>query len=65
MGLRKGTSCFYGEKVALFVLSYKDSQNWAVIHDLRIEHRGRVAQIDHLLINPKKHFQATPLRSNE
>lgn len=31
--------------------SYKDSQNWAVIHDLRIEHRGRVAQIDHLLIN--------------
>lgn len=31
--------------------SYKDSQNWAVIHDLRIEHRDRVAQIDHLLIN--------------
>lgn len=31
--------------------SYKDSLNWAVIHDLRIEHRGRVAQIDHLLIN--------------
>jgi hypothetical protein len=31
--------------------SYKDSQNWAVVHDLRIEHRGRVAQIDHLLIN--------------
>lgn len=30
---------------------YKDSQNWALIHDLRIEHRGRVAQIDHLLIN--------------
>lgn len=30
---------------------YKDSPNWAVIHDLRIEHRGRVAQIDHLLIN--------------
>lgn len=31
--------------------SYKDSQNWALIHDLRIDHRGRVAQIDHLLIN--------------
>lgn len=31
--------------------NYKDSQNWAVIHGLRIEHRGRVAQIDHLLIN--------------
>lgn len=30
---------------------YKDSKNWAVIHDLRIEHRGRVAQVDHLLIN--------------
>ena len=30
---------------------YKDSKNWAVIHDLRIEHRGRVAQIDHLIIN--------------
>ena len=30
---------------------YKDSQNWAVLHDLRIELRGRVAQIDHLLIN--------------
>jgi len=31
--------------------SYKNSPNWAVIHDLRIEHRGRVAQIDHLIIN--------------
>lgn len=30
---------------------FKDSPNWAVIHDLRIEHRGRVAQIDHLIIN--------------
>lgn len=30
---------------------YKDTQNWTLIHDLRIEHRGRVAQIDHLLIN--------------
>jgi hypothetical protein len=26
------------------------SNNWAVIHDLRIEFHGRVAQIDHLLI---------------
>jgi hypothetical protein len=31
-----------------FVL--QDSRNWAVIHDLRLEHRGRVAEIDHLLI---------------
>lgn len=30
---------------------FKNSPNWAVIHDLRIEHRGLVAQIDHLLIN--------------
>lgn len=27
------------------------SDNWCVIHDLRIEHEGSVAQIDHLLIN--------------
>ncbi|MBE1426854.1 hypothetical protein H4684_003530 [Desulfomicrobium macestii] len=27
------------------------SDNWCVIHDLRIEHQGSVAQIDHLLIN--------------
>ena len=30
---------------------YKDSQNWAIIHDLRIEHDGLTAQIDHLLLN--------------
>lgn len=30
---------------------YTDSPNWAIIHDLRLEHRGFVAQIDHLLIN--------------
>lgn len=30
---------------------YGSSKNWAVIHDLRIEHKGRVAQIDHLLVN--------------
>ncbi|MBI5117936.1 NERD domain-containing protein [Candidatus Poribacteria bacterium] len=30
---------------------YKDSSNWAIIHDLRLEYRGFVAQIDHLLIN--------------
>jgi hypothetical protein len=27
------------------------SDNWCVLHDLRIEHQGSVAQIDHLLIN--------------
>ncbi len=30
---------------------YGQSNNWAVLHDVRLEHRGRVAQIDHLLIN--------------
>ena len=30
---------------------YGPSKNWTVIHDLRIEHQGRVAQIDHLLVN--------------
>jgi hypothetical protein len=42
-----------GESNSAYYLDfrYKDSQNWAVIHDLRIEHRGLVAQIDHLLIN--------------
>lgn len=30
---------------------YGPSKNWAVIHDLRIEYKGRVAQIDHLLVN--------------
>ena len=29
---------------------FKKSKNWALIHDLRIEHDGDVAQIDHLLI---------------
>ena len=28
----------------------KDSEEWAVIHDLRLEHNGQRAQIDHLLI---------------
>jgi hypothetical protein len=30
---------------------YTSSKNWAVIHDFRLEHDKRVAQIDHLLIN--------------
>ncbi|MEW8308213.1 MAG: NERD domain-containing protein [gamma proteobacterium symbiont of Ctena orbiculata] len=46
---------------------YAGSDNWAVIHDVRIEHKGRVAQIDHLLISrtlecfvlESKHFSDT------
>lgn len=42
-----------GEKEAAYEIEfhYGESKNWAVIHDLRIEHKGRVAQIDHLIIN--------------
>lgn len=28
-----------------------ESKNWLIIHDLRIEHNGLVAQIDHLILN--------------
>lgn len=30
---------------------FESSNNWAVIHDLRLEHNEQVAQIDHLIIN--------------
>ncbi len=41
------------EKDAAYLIDfhYRDSRKWAVIHDLRIEVDGRVAQIDHLLIS--------------
>lgn len=42
-----------GENTSAYFLDFNfgDSKNWAVIHDIRIEHNGQVAQIDHLLIN--------------
>lgn len=43
-----------GEQDAAYEIDFHygpSSKNWAVIHDLRLEHDGRVAQIDHLLIN--------------
>jgi len=42
-----------GEKEAAYFIDFalKDSGNTAIIHDLRIEVNGRVAQIDHLLVN--------------
>ena len=42
-----------GEKEAAYHIDFtlKNGKNWAVIHDLRLEHNGRVAQIDHLLVN--------------
>jgi hypothetical protein len=40
------------EENAAYFLDFhlKDSQNWVVNHDLRIEHRGKAAQIDHLVV---------------
>ena len=42
-----------GEKEAAYHIDFrlKNSKNWMVLHDLRLEHNGRVAQIDHLLID--------------
>lgn len=30
---------------------YGDSKRWMIIHDLRLEYKGQVAQIDHLILN--------------
>ena len=48
--LRKGMS---GERDAAYYIDhyYKDNPNLAVLHDLRLEFDGDVAQIDHLLIS--------------
>jgi hypothetical protein len=42
-----------GEKDSAYFIDFYfgKSKNWAVIHDLRIEHNGQVAQIDHLVMN--------------
>lgn len=42
-----------GEKETAYEMDfhYGSSKNWMLIHDLRIECDGRVAQIDHLVIN--------------
>jgi len=42
-----------GESSSAYYLDFRfnESKNWVLIHDLRIEHSGMVAQIDHLLIN--------------
>jgi hypothetical protein len=51
--LRKRRAGLKGEAESAYLIdfNYAQSPNWAVIHDLRLEHGGRVAQIDHLLIN--------------
>jgi hypothetical protein len=42
-----------GEEEAAYEMKvhWGDSKNWMIIHDLRVEHNGLIAQIDHLLIN--------------
>jgi hypothetical protein len=41
-----------GEAETAYELGFNfQNRNWVVIHDLRLEHAGRVAQLDHLLIN--------------
>ncbi|QEY26588.1 nuclease-related domain-containing protein [Neisseria zalophi] len=42
-----------GEKETAYQMAfhYGETKNWMVIHDLRLEYNGQVAQIDHLLIN--------------
>lgn len=46
-----------GEKDAAYGIDFHlaTSENWAVLHDLRLEWQGRVAQIDHLLVNRLLH----------
>ncbi len=48
--LQKG---YYNEKQVAYILdhAFGDKQNTLVLHDLRLEYNGQVAQIDHLLIN--------------
>lgn len=51
--LRKLRAGLKGEAEAAYEIDFhhRASRNWAVIHDLRLEYQGRVAQIDHLLLN--------------
>ncbi len=49
IALRSGLK---GEREATYHINfhYGDSDNYAIIHDLRIEYEGQVAQIDHLIL---------------
>ena len=51
--IRNIQSGIRGEQEAAYEIEfhYGKSRNWMSIHDLRLECEGRVAQIDHLLIN--------------
>lgn len=72
--LAKRKAGFKGEAESTYLINFDfaDSPNWAVLHDLRLEHGSRTAQIDHLLINrwmeffvlETKHFRSG-IRINE
>lgn len=51
--IRNIQSGLKGEEEAAYQIDfhYGNSPRWMVIHDLRLEHNGHTAQIDHLLIN--------------
>lgn len=51
--IKKIQSGIKGEKEAAYQIDfhYSESKNWMVIHDLRLEYNGLIAQIDHLLMN--------------
>lgn len=50
--IRNIRSGIKGEAEAAYELSFNyRNQNWVLIHDLRLEYKDRVAQIDHLLLN--------------
>lgn len=51
--LRRRKAGIKGERDSAYLIDFDfgKSPNWAVIHDLRLVHNGRSAQIDHLLIN--------------
>lgn len=42
-----------GEQQTRYLIDFEfaRSNHWAVLHDLRVEHQGLVAQIDHVLVN--------------
>ena len=42
-----------GEQEAAYLIDFhfKDRESWIVVHDLRLEIEGRIAQIDHLLLH--------------
>ncbi len=54
-----------GEKEAAYHIDFdlKNNPNWAVIHDLRLDWNGRVAQIDHLLIDRLLEFYVVESKS--